>query len=85
MCVNRHGHLIVVDNKACCVFIFHPSGKLITKFGNRMLDGYNFAGPHFSSVNSKGDIIITDFHNHCVRVSRAYVCREFIKIMVFMF
>lgn len=42
--VDRNGHVIVVDNKACSVFIFQPSGKLVTKFGNRGNGDKQFAG-----------------------------------------
>ncbi|KAL1023491.1 hypothetical protein UPYG_G00041440 [Umbra pygmaea] len=70
--VDRNGHVIVVDNKACCVFIFQPNGKLVTKFGNRGNGDRQFAGtlngPHFAAVNHKNEIIVTDFHNHSVKV-----------------
>lgn len=42
--VDRNGHIIVVDNKACCVFIFQINGKLVTKFGNRGNGDKQFAG-----------------------------------------
>lgn len=42
--VDRNGHIIVVDNKACCVFIFQASGKLVTKFGSRGTAERQFAG-----------------------------------------
>jgi len=41
---DRNGHIIVVDNKACCVFIFQPTGKLVTKFGARGNGDKQFAG-----------------------------------------
>ncbi|XP_055500250.1 tripartite motif-containing protein 2 isoform X1 [Leucoraja erinacea] len=70
--VDRNGHIIVVDNKACCVFIFQPNGKLVTKFGNRGNGDKQFAGtldgPHFAAVNNNNEIIVTDFHNHSVKV-----------------
>lgn len=124
--VDQNGHVIVVDNKACTVFIFQPSGKLVTKFGSRgngdrqfagryistavktntwwrvadcivtcrckfyiwlnysmsscnhsmVLYEFNLAlyfhvGPHFAAVNNNNEIIITDFHNHSVKVSLA--------------
>ena len=69
MCVDNNGHIIVVDNKASCVCVFQQSGKLLTKFGNRGTDEFQFAGPHFAAVNSMGQIVITDFHNHCVKVN----------------
>lgn len=42
--VDRNGHIIVVDNKACCVFIFQSNGKLVTKFGSRGTAERQFAG-----------------------------------------
>lgn len=42
--VDRNGHIIVVDNKACCVFIFQSNGKLVTKFGSRGTSERQFAG-----------------------------------------
>lgn len=44
--VDRNGHVIVVDNKACSVFIFQLNGKLVTKFGNRGNGDKQFAGTH---------------------------------------
>ncbi|XP_041055241.1 tripartite motif-containing protein 2-like isoform X3 [Carcharodon carcharias] len=70
--VDRNGHLIVVDNKACCVFIFQSNGKLVTRFGLRGTADRQFAGildgPHFVAVNNKNEILVTDFHNHSVKV-----------------
>ncbi|KAM7009646.1 tripartite motif-containing protein 2 isoform 1-T2 [Tautogolabrus adspersus] len=70
--VDKNGHVIVVDNKACCVFIFQLNGKLVTKFGNRGNGDRQFAGtlngPHFAAVNNNNEIIVTDFHNHSVKV-----------------
>ncbi|PNI63236.1 TRIM2 isoform 13, partial [Pan troglodytes] len=70
--VDRNGHIIVVDNKACCVFIFQPNGKIVTRFGSRGNGDRQFAGPHFAAVNSNNEIIITDFHNHSVKVLQAH-------------
>ncbi|XP_030402640.1 tripartite motif-containing protein 3 isoform X1 [Gopherus evgoodei] len=73
--VDRNGHIIVVDNKACCVFIFQSNGKLVTKFGGRGTAERQFAGtldgPHFVAVNNKNEIVVTDFHNHSVKVYSA--------------
>lgn len=44
--VDRNGHIIVVDNKSCCVFIFQPNGKLVSKFGNRGNSDKQFAGTY---------------------------------------
>lgn len=46
--VDRNGHIIVVDNKACCVFIFQSNGKLVTKFGSRGTAERQFAGTSHS-------------------------------------
>uniref|UniRef100_A0A8C6VPM7 RING-type E3 ubiquitin transferase n=1 Tax=Nothobranchius furzeri TaxID=105023 RepID=A0A8C6VPM7_NOTFU len=85
--VDKNGHIITVDNKACCVFIFQSNGKLVTKFGGRGTSERQFAGeketispqmrniwkssPHFVAVNNKNEIIVTDFHNHSVKVYSA--------------
>ncbi|XP_070297908.1 tripartite motif-containing protein 2-like [Salvelinus sp. IW2-2015] len=66
--VDQNGHVIVVDNKACTVFIFQPTGKLVSKFGSRGNGDKQFAGPHFAAVNNNNEIIVTDFHNHSVKV-----------------
>lgn len=42
--VDRNGHIIAVDNKACCVFIFQSNGKLVTRFGARGSLDRQFAG-----------------------------------------
>lgn len=42
--VDRNGHIITADNKACCVFIFQSNGKLVTKFGARGTSDRHFAG-----------------------------------------
>lgn len=42
--MDQNGHVIVVDNKACTVFIFQLTGKLITKFGSRGNGDKQFAG-----------------------------------------
>lgn len=53
--VDQNGHVIVVDNKACTVFIFQPSGKLVTKFGSRGIGDRQFAGRCLSTaVKKKG-------------------------------
>ncbi|TRY99256.1 hypothetical protein DNTS_022818 [Danionella cerebrum] len=74
--VDRNGHIIAVDNKACCVFIFQSNGKLVTKFGARGTADRQFAGPHFVAVNNKNEIVVTDFHNHSVKVSGSWLFGE---------
>lgn len=48
--VDQNGHVIVVDNKACTVFIFQLTGKLITKFGSRGNGDKQFAGNVWSTM-----------------------------------
>lgn len=48
--VDRNGHIIVVDNKSCCVFIFQPNGKLVSKFGNRGNSDKQFAGTYLGYI-----------------------------------
>lgn len=48
--VDKNGHIITVDNKACCVFIFQSNGKLVTKFGGRGTSDRQFAGETETSV-----------------------------------
>jgi tripartite motif-containing protein 2/3 len=66
--VDHNGHIIVVDNKASAVLVFQSTGKLLHKFGSRGNDDAQFAGPHYAAVTKDNDIIVTDFHNHCVKV-----------------
>lgn len=42
--IDKNGHIITADNKACCVFIFQSNGKLVTKFGARGTSDRHFAG-----------------------------------------
>ncbi len=42
--VDKNGHIITADNKACCVFIFQSNGKLVTKFGAKGTSERPFAG-----------------------------------------
>lgn len=42
--VDKNGHIITADNKACCVFIFQSNGKLVTKFGARGTSDRHFTG-----------------------------------------
>ncbi|XP_077402436.1 tripartite motif-containing protein 3-like isoform X3 [Vanacampus margaritifer] len=84
--VDKNGHIITADNKACCVFIFQANGKLVTKFGGRGVADRQFAAdkllpnvnksasvfsPHFVAVDNKNQIVVTDFHNHSVKVYSA--------------
>ena len=54
--VDQNGHVIVVDNKACTVFIFQPTGKLVTKFGSRGNGDKQFAGTVMSPTE-KNELI----------------------------
>ncbi len=59
--VDKNGHIITADNKACCVFIFQSNGKLVTKFGAKGTSERQFAGniSYFSSAfNSWPDHVL---------------------------
>ena len=66
--VDHNGRIVVVDNKASCIFVFQSNGKLLHKFGSRGNEPHQFAGPHFCAVNKANDIIVSDFHNHSIKV-----------------
>lgn len=57
--VDKNGHIITADNKACCVFIFQSNGKLVTKFGARGTSDRHFAGTALYLVQIP--MIIYDF------------------------
>lgn len=52
--MDQNGHVIVVDNKACTVFIFQLSGKLLTKFGSRGNGDKQFAGSWWEGPEGEG-------------------------------
>ena len=41
---------------------------MLAKFGSRGSDGPQFAGPHYVATNSHGNIVISDFHNHNIKI-----------------
>ena len=55
--------------QGCAVLIFSSDGKMKTKFGSRGSESGQFAGPHYVTANSHGNIVVSDFHNHTVKVS----------------
>ncbi|XP_062423552.1 tripartite motif-containing protein 3 isoform X3 [Rhea pennata] len=79
--VDMNGDIIIADYDNRWVSIFSPegkfksNGKLVTKFGSRGTAERQFAGtldgPHFVAVNNKNEIVVTDFHNHSVKVYNA--------------
>ena len=56
--------------KGCSVLIIDKDGKIQRKFGSRGAGPDQFAGPHYVAVNSHDNILVSDFHNHCVKVRR---------------
>lgn len=60
--VDQNGHVIVVDNKACTVFIFQLTGKLISKFGSRGNGDKQFAGSvrHDTRLNVSDAEMLTE-------------------------
>lgn len=55
--MDQNGHVIVVDNKACTVFIFQLTGRLITKFGSRGNGDKQFAGNCMVDTQRQADIL----------------------------
>ena len=53
------------------MFVFTPEGKTKSKFGSRGGSPSQLAGPHYVAVNSHGNILISDFHNHSIKVFTA--------------
>lgn len=66
--VDRSGKIYVVDNKASSICVFENNGRFVGRFGSRGCSEDHLAGPHFIAVNSFGHIIVSDFHNHAVKV-----------------
>lgn len=57
--VDKNGHIITVDNKACCVFIFQSNGKLVTKFGGRGTSDRQFAGEKEALISNSKPLVPT--------------------------
>ena len=69
VCVDSNNNIIVVDNKSSTILIFTSTGKLLNKFGSRGAEDQQLCGPHFVAVNNSNQIVVSDFHNHCIKVS----------------
>jgi DNA-binding beta-propeller fold protein YncE len=66
--VDGEGKIYVVDNKASSVCVFQKNGRLVGRFGSRGCTEDHLAGPHFIAINSFGHSVVSDFHNHAVKV-----------------
>ena len=70
------GRVAVVDNKDCGVVVYGTTGRPTSKIGTRGSESNNnqLAGPQycaFISSHCNGEstgIVVTDFHNHTVKV-----------------
>ena len=65
----RQFMLKIMLYQASCIFILQPSGKVLAKFGTRGSEAAQLAGPHYAAINSHANIIISDFHNHNIKVN----------------
>ena len=63
--------LRLLTAQGCSVFVFTAEGKTKCKFGSRGGSPSQLAGPHYVAVNSHGNILISDFHNHSIKVFTA--------------
>ena len=68
MTTDRRGNLLVVDNRGSAVVTFSAGGRLLARFGTRGTAQHQFAGPHYVAVDSQDRVVVTDFHNHSVKV-----------------
>lgn len=69
LAVDHHGRIVVVDNKQSAIFVYSSSDyKLIRRFGTRGSRPHQLAGPHYVALGLEGELFITDFHHHCVKV-----------------
>ncbi len=66
--MDGEGKIYVVDNKASCICVFQRNGRLVGRFGSRGCAEDHLAGPHFIAINSFGHSVVSDFHNHAVKV-----------------
>jgi len=70
---DRQGRVAVVDNKGCSIVIYGAAGRQIGKFGTRGNNGH-LSGPQYCafmpshSTDLSASVIVTDFHNHSVKV-----------------
>ncbi|XP_067949819.1 tripartite motif-containing protein 2-like [Watersipora subatra] len=63
------GSVVVADNKGNQLLEFTITGRLIKKIQSVKNDkATHFAGPHYVAVSQSGDIFVSDFHNHCIKV-----------------
>jgi hypothetical protein len=62
------GQIYVVDNKASAICVFLTNGRFVGRFGSRGVGDDHLAGPHFIGINSFGHSVVSDFHNHAVKV-----------------
>ena len=62
------GKIYVVDNKASAICVFLTNGRFIGRFVSRGVGEDHLAGPHFIGINSFGHSVVSDFHNHAVKV-----------------
>ena len=63
------GKVILKRDFSHCTFSKSTiSLKVLTKFGSRGSEGPQFAGPHYVATNSHGNIVISDFHNHNIKI-----------------
>ncbi|XP_055340238.1 tripartite motif-containing protein 3-like [Paramacrobiotus metropolitanus] len=66
--VALNGDILVVDNRSNSVLVFRNE-KLFKKIWSPSSTAAHLAGPHYITVSAEcGDIFISDFHHHTVKV-----------------
>lgn len=66
--VTQKGFIVVTDTGTSQVYLFSPSGTLITNIGVKGSEEGNFNLPRHVCVNSKGEIHVTDELNQRIQV-----------------
>jgi len=78
-----HGRVAVVDNKACNVVLYTADGRLASRIGTRgtgIRRVNHLSGPQYCalipaqlSAQQSPAVVVTDFHNHTVKVAGCVV------------
>jgi len=69
VCSGGRKQIAVVDNKGCAIAIHDSSGRFLHQFGSRGSDETSLSGPHYCTMTSSNGIVVTDFHNHSIKVN----------------
>ena len=63
-----HCHIIISTLETNMVYVLDSTGKLVNKFGGKGKGDRRFMSPLYVSSNQKGQILVVDSDNHCIKV-----------------